>query len=905
MSTPAEEFTADAGSLFELALTAARAAYERREVETMDEQYRYAVQLAPGEPPNLRRAIGVEHVTRLRALGDSTRALARCAEYLAGDGESVWLRLVRAETDLTRGDFSRIDAELAAIRRIADGQPGRPADDALLSRLAGLAAARHGRFSLALRQLRQARDGYAALGDNGAVTVVDQDIRALNASRGGAAPELPAGAPDTSPQARLARSEELRLVGRYEEALNQLTPVFEGPRDPAMRFFFLDAQVRLLRLLHADDEADELMPRLYEAAGESARPEENRLAAQRLDPTCTAGFGALVTGDHGLQHVRRLAGDGQLAEAQRLLLAERGPAEPDDRHAAEWHLAAGELTMAIFDYDRTLVTAAQAVDHFQESVRHAASDSLVAIRITALRLLGRARAKLHDMDQAVEAWAAAHRLEESVAALQPTDRVRIRMLRAAADEFDEQIQVAAHAIELGERRAAAAVVVAMEAARGAAILHRILTGQESLVRRELPRPSDIAGARRWVRRTVRELPRSQIVWMLHATPTHVHHAFVGRRTLRHVSVPCKRDDLIKSIEKLVKCWTGDETGEQTGGQILDKALEPGSPKSAFDLMLDEVAKQLGIVKPAELPENVKPAELPKDVKLVELPGDFARIAVVAGGELSEIPFALLPCPGQQDTLIGRRYALSDLPCLSVRNPLHRRSRRQRGTSGTRMLLVQGPNDPDKPNVELTSARDVPGRRVRKEDQATPVVLHDELVGGRYRQVRIDSHGHYGGDPAQAAIQLDPWGTAGELSPDEFQAMNLGATGTLVLGACETGMFRRLGRDERTGFVRAALLAGSSAVVAARWEALDPVAARVLDRFEKNLRHHPRDVALFLAQREEDSRDPGPDPSAMEIHPARWAPWTLYGDVGYQTRCGPVRRWLSRLRRPLRPTSRGQ
>lgn len=91
---------------------------------------------------------------------------------------------MRAETELTRGDYSRIDAELTAIRPIAGGRPARPADDALLHRLEGLAASRHGWFSLAQGHLRQARDGYAALGDVGAVTVVDNDLRDLAAGRG-------------------------------------------------------------------------------------------------------------------------------------------------------------------------------------------------------------------------------------------------------------------------------------------------------------------------------------------------------------------------------------------------------------------------------------------------------------------------------------------------------------------------------------------------------------------------------------------------------------------------------------------------------------------------------------------------------------------------------------------------
>jgi CHAT domain-containing protein len=296
-------------------------------------------------------------------------------------------------------------------------------------------------------------------------------------------------------------------------------------------------------------------------------------------------------------------------------------------------------------------------------------------------------------------------------------------------------------------------------------------------------------------------------------------------------------------------------------------------KSPFDRRLSKVAEQLGLHA------------------LPELPAHITRIAVVAGGELAEIPFALLPCPGEGDTLIGRRYALSDLPCLSVRYPLHQRSRGQRRMRGARTLLVQGLN---KHGERLTPAAEVPGRKV----VTTPVALRTELAEGGYHQVRIDSHGEFDTDQSRPpAIQLAPEGPAGQLSPDEFQSMNLSETSTLVLGACETGMVTRIGRDERTGFVRAALLAGASAVLAARWEAIDPVAARVLDSFELNLRRYPRDVTLFLAQRVEDTRDRSGDPPAAypatEAHQARWAPWTLYGDTGYQTWRRPV--WRSSAR----------
>jgi CHAT domain-containing protein len=103
-------------------------------------------------------------------------------------------------------------------------------------------------------------------------------------------------------------------------------------------------------------------------------------------------------------------------------------------------------------------------------------------------------------------------------------------------------------------------------------------------------------------------------------------------------------------------------------------------------------------------------------------------------------------------------------------------------------------------------------------------------------------------------------------------------GTVLLGACDSGMADRIGRDERAGFVRAAIRAGAAAVVVARWPAENEVGTAVLDQFERYLRYLPRDVALQRALLD-----------VRTEHPARWGCWALYGDPGRQTGAGPVRR----------------
>jgi hypothetical protein len=280
----------------------------------------------------------------------------------------------------------------------------------------------------------------------------------------------------------------------------------------------------------------------------------------------------------------------------------------------------------------------------------------------------------------------------------------------------------------------------------------------------------------------------------------------------------------------------------------------GDGPGEFEVRLSRVAALTGIG-----------AVIPK------IPARIRRIAVVAGGGLAEIPFAAVRLADGPDR-ICHRYALSDLPCLSALIPLRRRSRRLRGSGRLRV---------SPPAEKLAAAPGQPALTSLGGNRATPGMLRAELGRHRYRQVRVDSHGRYEhGDTAPSWLQLAPDGEAGRLSPAQLQGMELGDCATVVLGACESGMARRVGRDERTGFVRAAIHAGAASVVAARWVAEDAVAGAVLGRFERYAQRLPRDVALQRAQLDILRGAPG-TPAGLPVmdHPARWACWTLYGDAG--------------------------
>ncbi|SER92472.1 TIR domain-containing protein [Lentzea albida] len=234
-----------------------------------------------------------------------------------------------------------------------------------------------------------------------------------------------------------------------------------------------------------------------------------------------------------------------------------------------------------------------------------------------------------------------------------------------------------------------------------------------------------------------------------------------------------------------------------------------------------------------------------------LPPKASRIVVVAGDVLADVPLAGLPLTGTT-RFLGLTHALSSLPCLSALRPLQRRSRRRRGDDA----------------VVVGEASE----------------LHRAVRAGRFHRLRVNAHGmHDRMNPDQSWLQFGD----GQVTVEALGQMDFSAFGTVVLGACESGMTQQRGRDERAGFVRAAITAGAASVVAARWKADGEAARKVLDAFDRNLASLPRDRALQHALGEVADR-----------HPADWACWSLHGDAGVQTSAGPLRRRLRKNGDPV-------
>ncbi|MEU0881990.1 TIR domain-containing protein [Lentzea sp. NPDC005914] len=348
--------------------------------------------------------------------------------------------------------------------------------------------------------------------------------------------------------------------------------------------------------------------------------------------------------------------------------------------------------------------------------------------------------------------------------------------------------------------------------------------------RDLPRFTDLRAADRWLRRTTRRLPRDQVVWMMHATPDQLHHVIIGRG-ITYIATDVHVSRLTETIREL-------------------KAWNPRYNPAILGSLLTELTSLIGL-------EDVIRA----------LPAQATRIAVVAGDVLADIPLAGLPVPGTR-LYLGLTHALSHLPCLSALPPLHRRSRRQRGDE----TAIFSP-DPALRRATTEGAR-----------FSEAAELERTLKEHRFHRVRIDAHGtHDRRDPDQSWLKFGKE----KVSAEALGSMDFSTCGTVVLGACESGMTQQRGRDEKVGFVRSAIIAGAGAVVAARWLAEAEVAQKVLDAFDRNLATLPRDRALQHALR-----------SVADRHPADWACWSLYGDAGVQTKAGPLRRRLRKNGEPV-------
>jgi hypothetical protein len=811
---------------------------------------------------DVQRSIWIEHVGVLSARKHLAESIDRAQEYIAaaskvGDWQAeLELRILISEALLAQDDWINSRHWLAPVvnwvRTHRDQIGLLGGRKAHLMRLVGLFASEAGNSSAAQIMLSEASKEFEWLGSRAGQRIVRNDLLQLGLETGSVAPDAILRSEPQSLNEALLCARALRRSAYYDQAAKLLlrwkTPAIE----PTLRFFLLHELALLYQILADDSKVEQLLPELEAAAALAVNRAEARKAVKRIrdawsPETLMSSGGSFAS---RLQHVRALIETEHINEAESALRQLR-PEAWTPRYAAHWSFVAGELELAIgknkVHGPEKASCGQQALEHLGNAIDLAITCSLPAIYAMTLWFVGHVYERLYgDINTASAYWFCATRVEELIADGLETDRARLMYIAARPTRTDPIVAALAKRTK-EDPTWVGSLIVAMEAARGATMLSLVRPTSEAKPR-DLPNLDDRAACWGWCEQIWRRLPRNQAIWLLHPAPGQLHYVVIWRDGM-----------LCDTIQGSGRELLADEIlNLQNAVDVLE--LAPQVAQASISQHTGEIAKLLNI-------EQLVP----------KLPLQITRLVIIAGDVAGDIPFAALPLDGTSSSLIAC-YALSYLPCISALAPLACRSACARGERG----LAIRPK-----NTFVHMNRSVQKQLVVLQDeQATIQKLTKKVNEERFPMVRFDCHGNRAKDALDSHLELAPINQeAGHLTVRQFQDLRLSHCGTLILGACETGMSQRVGQDERQGFVRAGMVAGASAVLVAHWKAEDNWAAAVLDRFQRNMRFMPRDMALQHAQldlvagRGPDIQMPG---GLKSVHPAFWACWALYGDAGLQT-----------------------
>lgn len=820
----------------------------------------------------------MEAVAAAEAEAAELLALARRVDDLDLQAE---IGELLAEASLGAGRWDAAEAALSLCVRARTVLP-RTTPNGRMLRIAALLVHRRGRPAEARRLLVEAWEAFDREGRLDGRALVENDLRAIALDSGepGAVDGVLRNGVPPGPRGSLLLARALRRDARFETALRLLRDGLSQVLEPELRFPWLYELVLILRLLGDARTADELLPALRQAAMCSGDPAAAVRQLAVLDPAETMDDAeAAVAGDFEsrLDAARRAAGRRDV-EAAGALLRDLDHEGLGLRHRAYFELAAGEVELVRAEQSATESRhhANLALAHLRGAAEAAMESSLPEVYVAAVRLAGRIRAVfLQDLEGAVELWGRAERSDDILASRQESDRRRLQMREGSPTAVDEIVaagaEVALQSAEREEHRGAACLVVALEMARGRTVLSHLLPFAAKALR-ELPVVGDVEDCWRWMVEQVRLLYRDQAVWFVHASAEQTYHAVIARGFVHWSIFRAGRTELFDAVEELTLAWRG-------GPKLLEPVLETEPHLMLRCLQRISSHLHLGEVLPA-LPERVQ------------------RLAVIPSGLLNEIPFGALPTDANDPAspLLVEQFAVSGLPCLSALAPLRRRSLASRGEPRDKLEVAP-------PGLASELSRGSQGAMRLSGSRATVSGVDHALKEQRFPVVQFDCHGrHDRQDAFRSWLQLAPAEEReGRLTAERLAELSLRRCGTLVLGACESGMDRRLGRDEGVGLVRAGLAAGAAAVLAAQWVAREEPTVRILRSFEHYLGWLPRDRALQRSQldylaccRDGGGLPPvgdGIEPLQYPEHPARWACWTLSGDAGFQTRAGRLRRWI--------------
>ncbi|HEX9731254.1 MAG TPA: CHAT domain-containing tetratricopeptide repeat protein [Thermoanaerobaculia bacterium] len=277
-----------------------------------------------------------------------------------------------------------------------------------------------------------------------------------------------------------------------------------------------------------------------------------------------------------------------------------------------------------------------------------------------------------------------------------------------------------------------------------------------------------------------------------------------------------------------------------------------------------------------------------------------RLAVVADGALSYLPFAALPLPGTGPVLVLERHEVVQLPSASVLTALRRTlAGRPPAPEAIAVLAdpVFGPHDPRVLGAASGTAPAPVFERLPATRQEAELIAalappdgsftalgfaadRERVLGtglGSYRVVHFATHAVIDAQtPALSGLVLsrvDEQGRPrnGFLGLHDLYNLKLGAD-LVVLSGCRTALGREIRGEGLIGLTRAFFYAGAPRVVASLWRVEDRATAALMSRFYRALWHEGLRPAAALRAAQQELRQ-----ERRWRDPSFWAGFVLVGE----------------------------
>ena len=342
----------------------------------------------------------------------------------------------------------------------------------------------------------------------------------------------------------------------------------------------------------------------------------------------------------------------------------------------------------------------------------------------------------------------------------------------------------------------------------------------------------------------KELPENTTLLSYFVTKFGIHAWILDKETLKHVRLTVNKAKMSR-----ISCWAFELAGRS--------------------MLAADGACPAGLANPAEAYAALI-APLRSKIRK-------KRLMIVPHGDLHYVPFAALYDEKH------RRYLVEDYPITYVPSASTIRFLREKESPVGGAALVFG--DPVKANLPGAGRE---ARKVAKKLHTTAKLGKEAqeslLYGpdGKVDLLHIAAHGIYNStNPLFSAIHLaEGNGRNGQLNGDEIQSeLDLSGVNLVVLSACRSGIGKSSGGDEIIGLTRSILYAGSSGVIATRWDISDEVTPELIEKFYDHLLAGATAADALRAAQAHMLRD-----SAF-TDPKFWAAFFLTGD--------PQGRWSGR------------